>query len=225
MSAGIVVPCLHRPLRNQPVRNPPLGSAFLTPISRRSCSPVRWSRWSSTPMTFERRSRPPPRAPRRTAASCSPGATSTNSASSPTSRTSATSPTASRPRSCRSSSGPASRRRLPNGRSTDRRSSRSTCSPTPPPRHRSMPATRELRATLELIAELRRSRRLPEILRTQSTPGALADAVATWAEFSDADRLVVFARREPVRPRRRHPLVGPEPPRRTPGRRSRSVTT
>ena len=53
-------------------------------------------------------------------------------------------------------------------------------------------ATRELRATLELIAELRRSRRLPEILRTQSTPGALADAVATWAEFSDADRLVVL---------------------------------
>ena len=53
-------------------------------------------------------------------------------------------------------------------------------------------ATRELRATLELIAELRRSRRLPEILRTHSTPGALADAVATWAEFSDADRLVVL---------------------------------
>ncbi len=53
-------------------------------------------------------------------------------------------------------------------------------------------ATRELRATLELIAELRRSRRLPEILRTHSSPGALADAVATWAEFSDADRLVVL---------------------------------
>ncbi len=53
-------------------------------------------------------------------------------------------------------------------------------------------ATRELRATLELIAELRRSRRLPEILRTHNSPGALADAVATWAEFSDADRLVVL---------------------------------
>ncbi len=53
-------------------------------------------------------------------------------------------------------------------------------------------ATRELRATLQLIAELRRSRRLPEILRTQSSPGALADAVATWAEFSDGDRLVVL---------------------------------
>ena len=53
-------------------------------------------------------------------------------------------------------------------------------------------ATRELRATLDLIGELRRSRRLPEILRTHSTPGELADAVATWAEFSDADRLVVL---------------------------------
>jgi ATP-dependent Lon protease len=53
-------------------------------------------------------------------------------------------------------------------------------------------ATRELRATLELIAEVRRSRRLPEILRSTSAPGALADAVATWAEFADDDRLVVL---------------------------------
>ncbi len=53
-------------------------------------------------------------------------------------------------------------------------------------------ATRELRATLELIAEARRSRRLPDILRSTSAPGALADAVATWAEFADGDRLVVL---------------------------------
>ena len=53
-------------------------------------------------------------------------------------------------------------------------------------------ATRELRATLEVIAELRNSRRLPEILRTTSDPGGLADAVAVWAEFADADRLVVL---------------------------------
>ncbi len=53
-------------------------------------------------------------------------------------------------------------------------------------------ATRELRATLEVIAGLRNSRRLPEILRTTSDPGALADAVAVWAEFADADRLVVL---------------------------------
>jgi ATP-dependent Lon protease len=53
-------------------------------------------------------------------------------------------------------------------------------------------ATRELRATLELIAEARRSRRLPDILRSTSAPGALADAVATWADFADGDRLVVL---------------------------------
>ena len=53
-------------------------------------------------------------------------------------------------------------------------------------------ATRELRATLAVVAQLRGSRRLPEILRTISDPGALADAVALWAEFADADRLRVL---------------------------------
>ncbi len=53
-------------------------------------------------------------------------------------------------------------------------------------------ATHELRATLELIAEKRNSRRLPELLRTTQEPGALADAVALWAEFSDDNRLVVL---------------------------------
>jgi ATP-dependent Lon protease len=51
---------------------------------------------------------------------------------------------------------------------------------------------RELRATLELIAEIRRSRRLPELLRTISAPGRLADAVALWADFADQDRLRVL---------------------------------
>lgn len=53
-------------------------------------------------------------------------------------------------------------------------------------------ATSELRATLQLIAEKRNSRRLPELLRTVQDPGALADAVALWAEFADDDRLVVL---------------------------------
>ena len=53
-------------------------------------------------------------------------------------------------------------------------------------------ATRELRATLELIAELRNSRRLPELLRTVEAPGQLADSVALWAEFADDDRLRVL---------------------------------
>ncbi len=53
-------------------------------------------------------------------------------------------------------------------------------------------ATLELRATLELIAELRNSRRLPELLRTIDSPGQLADSVALWAEFNDNDRLRVL---------------------------------
>ncbi|MFK7916913.1 MAG: endopeptidase La [Ilumatobacter sp.] len=53
-------------------------------------------------------------------------------------------------------------------------------------------AARELRATLELIAELRNSRRLPELLRTVNDPGQLADSVALWAEFNDDDRLRVL---------------------------------
>ncbi|NNE12993.1 MAG: AAA family ATPase, partial [Ilumatobacter sp.] len=48
-------------------------------------------------------------------------------------------------------------------------------------------AVRELRATLDVVAELRRSRRLPEILRTVKEPGALADAVAIWAELESDD--------------------------------------
>ncbi len=49
-------------------------------------------------------------------------------------------------------------------------------------------AAQELRATLSVIAEIRGSRRLPELLRMTSDPGALADAVAVWAEFGDDDR-------------------------------------
>ena len=58
----------------------------------------------------------------------------------------------------------------------------------PAPTERVTAAARELRAVLELIAPLRRSRRLPEILGSTRAPGALADAVATWAEFADDDR-------------------------------------
>jgi ATP-dependent Lon protease len=58
----------------------------------------------------------------------------------------------------------------------------------PPATDRVEAAARELRALLELIAPLRRSRRLPEILNSIRRPGALADAVATWADFADDDR-------------------------------------
>ena len=51
---------------------------------------------------------------------------------------------------------------------------------------------RELRAVLELIAELRRSRRLPELLRTTSEPGALADGAVIWADPADELRAEVL---------------------------------
>ncbi|MFW2334480.1 LON peptidase substrate-binding domain-containing protein, partial [Ilumatobacter sp.] len=57
----------------------------------------------------------------------------------------------------------------------------------PPPTSTVQAATRELRATLELIAELRRSRRLPDILHRVTAPGALADAVALWADLANDD--------------------------------------
>ena len=62
----------------------------------------------------------------------------------------------------------------------------------PPPSPSIENVARELRAALELIAELRRSRRLPELLRRNLEPGALADSVALWAEFDDAARLAVL---------------------------------
>src|SRR5262245_27917864 len=51
---------------------------------------------------------------------------------------------------------------------------------------------RELRVVLEEIAGLRRSRRLPEILRTVGEAGALADAVTAWSEAPGAHRLAVL---------------------------------
>jgi len=53
-------------------------------------------------------------------------------------------------------------------------------------------AVRELRVVLEDVAELRRSRRLPEILRTTSEAGALADAVTAWSEATVDHRLTVL---------------------------------
>jgi ATP-dependent Lon protease len=63
--------------------------------------------------------------------------------------------------------------------------------PRPTPRVEAL--ARELRGVLGVIAELRRSRRLPDLLRTVTHPGALADDVATWAEFDDAARAEVLA--------------------------------
>src|SRR5262245_31757051 len=51
---------------------------------------------------------------------------------------------------------------------------------------------RELRVVLEEIAEVRRSRRLPEILRTVSEPAGLADAATSWADASSDHKLTVL---------------------------------
>ncbi len=51
---------------------------------------------------------------------------------------------------------------------------------------------RELRVVLEEVAEVRRSRRLPEILRTVTDPGALADAATSWAEASTDHKLTIL---------------------------------
>ncbi|MDQ3544739.1 MAG: LON peptidase substrate-binding domain-containing protein, partial [Actinomycetota bacterium] len=63
--------------------------------------------------------------------------------------------------------------------------------PRPTPRIEAL--ARELRGVLGVIAELRRSRRLPELLRSASHPGELADGVATWAEFDEVARAEVLA--------------------------------
>ncbi len=63
--------------------------------------------------------------------------------------------------------------------------------PRPTPRVEAL--GRELRAVLESIAELRRSRRLPELLRSAPEPGALADGVVTWADLDEDRRREVLA--------------------------------
>jgi ATP-dependent Lon protease len=62
----------------------------------------------------------------------------------------------------------------------------------PRPTPRLEATVRELRAVLAEIARLRSSRRLPELLETAESPGALADGVATWADFEPAQRLAVL---------------------------------
>ena len=53
-------------------------------------------------------------------------------------------------------------------------------------------AGRELRVVMEEVAAARHSRRLPEILRTVTDPGALADAVTAWWEGPSAAKVTVL---------------------------------
>ncbi len=62
----------------------------------------------------------------------------------------------------------------------------------PRPSPRLEAATRELRVVLEEVAKLRGSRRLPEILRTTTDPGTIADAVTAWREAPEAERREVL---------------------------------
>src|SRR3954451_7095914 len=48
---------------------------------------------------------------------------------------------------------------------------------------------RELRAVLGVLAERRRSRRLPELLRTTTEPGALADGFGAWSDMPTEHKL------------------------------------
>jgi ATP-dependent Lon protease len=50
----------------------------------------------------------------------------------------------------------------------------------------------ELHALMRTVAERRRSRRLPEILRTVTEPGALADAVTAWSDAPGEHKLAVL---------------------------------
>ena len=62
----------------------------------------------------------------------------------------------------------------------------------PRPTPRNDATARELRAVAEGIAEARRSRRLPEILRTTTHPGELVDAITAWSETGVDHRLTVL---------------------------------
>ncbi len=79
---------------------------------------------------------------------------------------------------------------VPSERGTDHAEVEPIADTRPSPRVEA--ATRELRVVLEEIAKLRQSRRLPEILRTITEAGALADAVTTWSEADDERRTQVL---------------------------------
>src|SRR5215213_3226074 len=75
-------------------------------------------------------------------------------------------------------------------RGADRAEVQVLTDPRPTPRIEA--ATRELRVVLQEIAKLRGSRRLPELLRSVPEPGALVDAVVSWAEVEGDRRVQVL---------------------------------
>jgi ATP-dependent Lon protease len=59
----------------------------------------------------------------------------------------------------------------------------------PPASGRTEELGRELRGVLTVLAEARRSRRLPELLRTTSEPAALADGFGSWSDLPSERKL------------------------------------
>jgi ATP-dependent Lon protease len=59
----------------------------------------------------------------------------------------------------------------------------------PPASDAARASARELRSVLTVLAERRGSRRLPELLRTADTPGALADGFGAWSDMSNDRKL------------------------------------
>ncbi|MGZ8766543.1 MAG: AAA family ATPase, partial [Acidimicrobiia bacterium] len=58
-----------------------------------------------------------------------------------------------------------------------------------PPSDRAAELGRELRGVLSVLGERRRSRRLPELLRTTTEPGALADGFGAWSDLPTEQKL------------------------------------
>ena len=58
---------------------------------------------------------------------------------------------------------------------------------------------RELRGVLTVLAERRRSRRLPELLRTTTEPGALADGFGSWSDLPTERKIELLEATDPER--------------------------
>ena len=58
---------------------------------------------------------------------------------------------------------------------------------------------RELRGVLTVLAEARRSRRLPELLRTTTEPAALADGFGSWSDLPAERKLELLEATDPAR--------------------------
>ncbi len=58
---------------------------------------------------------------------------------------------------------------------------------------------KELRGVLTVLAEARRSRRLPELLRTTTDPAALADGFGSWSELPSEKKIELLEATDPER--------------------------